>query len=302
MTIAAPSARGDGIIRAPRGRPAGWRAPGPPPAAPDPAFGPHRGEDLCFLAGDWRIFQQQRGHRWSLDDLVTAWVASTVAAARPPVSAAPRPVLSIADLGCGIGSVLMLLAWRFPDARAIGVEAQAASVDLAHRSLAWNGATARCELRHGDFRDPTVLPEHAAFDLVTGTPPYFTPGRAMASRRAQCGPCRFEERGGVEDYCAAAARLLAPGGRFVVCAAAFQQARVAAAAPAVGLAIDACVAVVPRAGKPVLFRVYAMRRASDPLAADADLPSEVVVRDRDGRWTPRFAALRTAMGMPPPVE
>src|SRR5688572_18306574 len=95
-----------GIVRAAR-RPFGWRAPGPPPAAaPDPALGPRAGEDLCFLAGDWRILQQVAGHRWSLDDLVTAWVAASVVAARSPAR--------FVDLGCGIGSVLMLLAWRFP--------------------------------------------------------------------------------------------------------------------------------------------------------------------------------------------
>jgi hypothetical protein len=37
------------------------------------------------------------GHRWSLDDLVTAWVATRVVAATPPAR--------FVDLGCGIGTV-----------------------------------------------------------------------------------------------------------------------------------------------------------------------------------------------------
>ena len=279
-----------GIVRAAR-RPPGWRAPGPPPAAaPDPALGPHVGEDLCFLAGDWRIFQQIAGHRWSLDDLVTAWVAAEVAAARPP-----RTFL---DLGCGIGTVLMLLAWRFPEACGVGVEAQDASVDQARRSLAWNGAADRCDLRHGDFRDPAVLPERCAFDLVTGTPPYLTPGRATASHRAQCGPCHFEERGGIEDYCAAAARALAPDGWFVACAAAFQHARVDAGHRDAGLVVAHEVRVVPRAGKDALFTVAVAHRRDDAAAPHAALPREIVVRDRAGQWTPAFADLRATMGMP----
>src|SRR5262249_20078807 len=122
-----------GIVRPPR-RPAGWLAPGPAPAP-----GPHRadlwpgpGEGLCHLAGNWRILQLVRGHRWSLDDLVTAWFAAEVVGGAPPGR--------FADLGCGIGAVLLLLAWRFPAARGLGVEAQPVSVDLARRSLAWNGA------------------------------------------------------------------------------------------------------------------------------------------------------------------
>jgi tRNA1(Val) A37 N6-methylase TrmN6 len=41
----------------------------------------------------------------------------------------------VLDLGCGIGSVLLMLAWRFPDAAVVGVEAQALSLDLARRSI-----------------------------------------------------------------------------------------------------------------------------------------------------------------------
>lgn len=279
-----------GIVR-PARRPAGWQAPGPPPAAaPAASLGPHAGEDLCFLAGDWRIFQQVDGHRWSLDDLVTAWVAATVVADGRPAR--------LLDLGCGIGTVLMLLAWRFPESGGVGVEAQDASADLARRSLAWNGAAQRCAVRHGDFRDAAVLPERRAFDLVTGTPPYLTPGRATASRRTQCGPCHFEERGGIEDYCAAAARALAPAGWFVSCAAAFQDDRVAGGHRDAGLVVEHVVRVVPRAGKDALFTVSAARRRDDGPAPHVTLPRELVVRDRAGEWTPAFADLRAAMGMP----
>jgi tRNA1(Val) A37 N6-methylase TrmN6 len=279
-----------GIVRAAR-RPAGWHAPGPQPAAsPDPTLGPRAGEDLCFLAGDWRILQQVAGHRWSLDDLVTAWVATRVVSGRPPARAL--------DLGCGIGTVLMLTAWAFPSATVVGMEAQAASVDLARRSLAWNGAAERCDVRQGDFRAVAPALAGAPFDLVTGTPPYLTPGHATASRRAQCGPCHFEERGGVEDYCAAAARVLAPNGWFVVCAAAFQAPRVACGALDAGLVVDATTRVVPRDGKDVLFDVHVMRGRGHGVVDAAAVPDRLVVRDRAGQWTPAFAALRADMGMP----
>ena len=209
-----------GVVRRAR-RPVGWSAPGPPPggATEDGRLGPRPGEDLCYLAGDWRILQRLDGQRWSLDDLVTAWCAAEETLAAPPTS--------LLDLGCGIGAVLMLLAWRLPRARAVGIEAQAVSVDLARRSLAWNGAADRSAVVHGDLRDPAVLAPGAAFDLVTGTPPYLRPGTATPSRRAQRGPAHLELRGGIEAYCLAAARWLAPGGRFVTCAATAQLRRAA---------------------------------------------------------------------------
>jgi tRNA1(Val) A37 N6-methylase TrmN6 len=280
-----------GIVRAAR-RPPGWQAPGPrPPAAPSsPELWPAPGEDLCWLAGDWRILQRIDGHRWSLDDLMTAWLAGQTCA---------RPPARLVDLGCGIGTVLLFNAWRFAEARAVGVEAQAVSVELARRSLAWNGAERRCEVRHGDFRDPQLVPEGAVFDLVTGTPPYFPDGTGIQSTGVQKAPCRFEHRGGIEDYCVAAARLLAPGGRFVACQASSQAARVLPAARASGLEVARWLDVVPRAGKPPLFAVVVMARPGEAAPCAPEPP--FVVRGEDTQWTDAFRALRADMGMPPGI-
>ena len=279
-----------GVIR-PARRPVGWRAPGPPPggAVEDGHLGPGPGEDLCYLAGDWRILQRVDGQRWSLDDLVTAWLAAEEAHA--------APAASLLDLGCGIGAVLMLLAWRFPQARGVGIEAQAVSVDLAQRSLAWNGAADRCAVVHGDLRDPAVLRPGAAFDLMTGTPPYLRPGTATPSARMQHGPAHLELRGGIEAYCLAATRWLAPGGRFVACAAAAQLRRVSEAATAAGLHLTRRRDVIPRAGKPALFSVHVMRPGRS--ASEPALDPPLVVRDAAGQRTPAFRALRERMGMPP---
>jgi tRNA1Val (adenine37-N6)-methyltransferase len=268
----------------PARRPPGWRAPGPPPRA-RPDLVPGSDEDLCFLAGDWRIFQRVDGHRWSLDDLVTAWCAAETVT---------RPA-RVLDLGCGIGSVLLLLAWRFPEARVDGVEAQAISVDLARRSIAWNGADDRCTVHPGDLRDAALLRGLGRFDLVTGTPPYLTVGSAPESRRPQKGPCNFEHRGGIEAYCAAAARTLSDDGTFVACEQASQDERVQTAARDAGLRVVRSTPVVPRDGKAALFTVHVMHRSAGP----TDVRPPLIVRDARGVRTPTFAAVRAAMGLPP---
>jgi tRNA1(Val) A37 N6-methylase TrmN6 len=276
---------GPGIVR-PARRPPGWRAPGPVPLArPDVRPGPL--EDLCLLSGDWRILQRRDGHRWSLDDLVTAWVGARHA---PPAPA------RIVDLGCGIGSVLLMLAWRFPEATVAGVEAQAVSVALARRSIAWNGADDRCVVHEGDLRDALLLDAIGAADLVAGTPPYLVPGTARESRRVQKAACNFEHRGGVEAYCAAAARLLQPDGVFVTCAQARQHERVHAAADEAGLVVTHALEVVPRAGKPALFAVFALRRGGG--GPTVRLPA-LVVRDAGGTRTAAFRSVRAEMGLPP---
>jgi tRNA1Val (adenine37-N6)-methyltransferase len=279
-----------GILRAAR-RPSGWRAAGPPPAPPADLTGlwPDADEDLCWLAGDWRILQRQDGHRFSLDDLLTAHTAAALLADR-----APRRLL---DLGCGIGTVLLFLAWRFPEAEGLGVEAQALSAGMAARSIAWNGVGARCRVRHADFRDEGAIEAPGTFDLVTGTPPYFPRGTGLESDHVQRGPCRFEHRGGVEAYAAAASTALAPGAPFVMCASTLQVPRVLAAAPALGFGIERRRDVVPRAGKAPLFSVFVLR-AQDACGPRVDDPP-LIVRDADGRRTPELVAVRAAMGMPP---
>lgn len=289
LTGDSPSPAG-GILRAAR-RPPGWSAPGPSPRPPASKEGlwPGPQEDLCWLAGDWRILQRTDGHRFSLDDLLTAHLAAGCFAGRP----APARAL---DLGCGIGSVLLFNAWRFPAAQLVGIEAQELSAGMARRSIAWNGAGDRCQVLLGDFREEAVTDGLGRFDLVTGTPPYFPPGTGLESDHVQRGPCRFEHRGGVEAYCAAAAPLLAPGAPLVLCASPGQVARLQAAAPQCGLHIEGRRDLIPRTGKPPLFSVFVLRAgaASAPLVVQAPLEA----RDAQGNRTAALKQVREEMGMP----
>ncbi len=266
-------------------RPLGWQAPGPAPAGAQgrPELEPAPDEDLSYLSGDWRIFQKKQGHRWSLDDLVTAWIATRDL----DLTAATRAL----DLGCGLGSVLMMVAWRMPNADVTGVEAQADRAAMGRRALAYNGIEARCRILDGDLRD-IVLP--GPFGLITGTPPYFPIGTGTESAKTHAAPARFEHRGGVEDYLATAARLIAPGGRIAVCTSALERDRVTAAVRAIGLGHTEHWEIVPRAGKPALVDVDVLA----PSGGLTPVRHELVVRDRESRWTAEFQRVRADLGMP----
>ena len=76
---------------------------------------------------------------------------------------------------------------------------------------------------------------------------------------AESARCLFEFRGGIEEYCKAAARLVArPHGIFIVVETAQAVERTYAAAAAAGLRVLARVDIVPREGKPVLINVFVM--------------------------------------------
>jgi tRNA1Val (adenine37-N6)-methyltransferase len=275
----------------------GWEPGGPEPRgdAGDPLLWPADDEDLSFLSGNFRIFQKKRGHRWSLDDALTAVVA--IETARDSALYAEEPA-RLLDLGTGIGSVSHMLAWAFPNARVVGIEAQELSYGMALRSRAYNGLEQRMELLLGDLR--LDLPEDT-FDMVTGTPPYIPIGEGVISERPQKGPCCFEFRGGVEDYCAAARRALKVGGAFVVCEGLVAAGRTEAAAAANSFRVARRVDAIPKEGKAPLFQVFVL------IAVEGEKTSErapmrvdpFVVRSADGKYTEDNRHMRKILGMPP---
>lgn len=268
-----------------------WTPPGPVPPGDqsDPNLLPGPDETLDAFAGHWRIFQLRDGHRYSTDDLLAAWYA--VSACRDH-GLSPRRAL---DLGCGIGSVALFVAWSFPDLHMTGIEAQPVSASLARKSIRYNGVEDRFALHEGDLR--TGVPA-GAFDLVTGSPPYWDPEAGTLSDRPQKAPCRFEQRGGVEDYCRAASAALAPHGRFALVMDGRQRERVLAGAQEAGLAILRIRDVIPREGKEALMVLAVMGHAETATEAPREEPP-LLLRDRAGVRTEEFRAIRVMMGMPP---
>src|SRR4030095_10019062 len=180
----------------------GWAKPGPIPSGLDDVLGPD--ETLDAISGHFRLFQLRAGHRFSTDDILTAWYGTTWC---------PTAQTAL-DLGSGIGTVGMISAWRMPGTKFVSVEVQPESVALARKSARYNALTDRYDIREGDFREPGVLNADERFDLITGSPPYFPPDAGVRSEHPQRFACRFEMRGTVAGYCATAARHLATGGFF----------------------------------------------------------------------------------------
>lgn len=265
----------------------GWRRPGPiPPGGVEV----EDGETLDYLCGWYRIFQYAKGHRYSTDDVLTAWYGTTHA---------PR-VARAADLGSGIGSVALISAWRLPGATFCTVEAQEISLRLARKSVRYNGLESRFTLLHGDLRDEDVLAHEAPFDLVTGSPPYWPAGTASEAAHAQAIPARIEVRGSVVDYARAASRILAPGGVFAFVFPTIQMERALDGVRDAGLAVIRRRDVVFKEGEPPLITLFAATRGGDlPSTYEALVEPPLTIRRRDGGVPAEYSAVRLSFGFPP---
>ena len=114
----------------------------------------------------------------------------------------------VCDLGCGVGSLLLLLSQREPGLKRVGIELDPAAADLARKNLSDNGLAGK--IITGDMREKDLLGSDS-FHLVIANPPYFRKGSGLSG-----GQARMEEALTVEALCHTAARLLRTGGRFAL--------------------------------------------------------------------------------------
>ena len=70
--------------------------------SPQENLTPGEDESLDVLTENWKIFQLKKGHRFSTDDLLTAWTAWRF---RPDGN-------RLLDLGCGLGTVGLLTLYK----------------------------------------------------------------------------------------------------------------------------------------------------------------------------------------------
>lgn len=119
-----------------------------------------------------------------------------------------KPRWAVCDLGCGVGSLLLLLRQREAALGLTGVELDPEAADLARRNLADNGLAGT--ILTGDLRDPDLLPPDR-YQLVISNPPYFRAGSGKSG-----GGARMDETCSVEDLCRRAGRITRTGGRFAV--------------------------------------------------------------------------------------
>ncbi len=244
------------------------------------------------LIGDWHIYQRKGGHRTSTDDLITAWYACHRRLETPN---------RYLDLGCGIGSVLLMVSHRLHPRTARGFEAQQQSVQLARRAIeelpaSYDNASGAQEIdlrvEQADFRDFDFADER--YDLITASPPYFPLHTGVLPKDSQRLACRFETRGGVEAYLEAAARAMHQTAALYLVFQTIAEARVMSCARTNDLHLTGRADFFMRRDRPEPFlTVFEFSKTASQNLHKFSCP----VRESNGEISDEYQAIRRELGV-----
>ncbi len=127
--------------------------------------------------------------------------------------AAPGKNARVCDLGCGCGTLSLLLLAAHPNIRLTGVEIQPDAAAMARENAAQSALSGRFTVVEGDLREPSLL-RAGAFDCAVSNPPYYPLASGYPAQSAALRAARTEEHCSLSELCRAAARLVRTGGQF----------------------------------------------------------------------------------------
>ncbi len=150
-----------------------------------------------LLGGRVLLLQPKRGYRAALDSVL-------LASAIPAVDGD-----SVMDLGSGVGSASLCLAYRVKGCQIEGIEVQRPLVSLGIQNISLNGFEKRIKFVLGDVSEVGKVWERR-FDHVMINPPYLPVARAQPTSNPD--RAKIEVGIGLRDWVYAAASLVRHAG------------------------------------------------------------------------------------------
>ncbi|MBQ9519276.1 MAG: tRNA1(Val) (adenine(37)-N6)-methyltransferase [Firmicutes bacterium] len=124
-----------------------------------------------------------------------------------------RPEELVMDLCSGNGVVPILMEGKTECEQFVGVEIQPDNVDMANRSIQYNGQQDKIFMECCDLKDIDKIYNKHLFDVVTCNPPYIKAGSGAVNETDGKAVARHEIKCDLNDVFAAAAKMLKYGGR-----------------------------------------------------------------------------------------
>lgn len=157
-----------------------------------------------FFNGNIVLNQPRSGYRFSIDAVILAHLAE------PPAEG------TVLDLGTGCGVVPIMMAYRNPGLRVIGVEIQPSLAAVAQENVVANGMSERVRILEKDMGCLALADIGGPVDLVVSNPPYRRLNSGRVNPHSQKAIARHEIKVDLETVLATARRALNLAGRFCV--------------------------------------------------------------------------------------
>ena len=159
-------------------------------------------ERFELLSNGMKILQHDGAFRMSTDSILLADFCADLRGN------------TIADLGCGGGTLGILLCASHPGCRVTGVEIQAGACEISRKNIEINALEDRFSVVQADLRALEDVLDAASFDAVVSNPPYFPADSGYAPPDEAAAIARTERTCTFDALCASAARLLRTHGAF----------------------------------------------------------------------------------------
>jgi len=149
-----------------------------------------------LLGGRLKIFQKEKGYRFSIDSLL---LAHFICLKRND---------HVIDFGTGSSIISLILACRFESVKVVGVEIQAQLVDMARRSVKLNRLQSKIEIRQGDVKQINDFFDPQSFNVAVFNPPYRRLNSGRINPHEEKAIARHEIMGSLGNFLSSAKYLL----------------------------------------------------------------------------------------------
>lgn len=147
--------------------------------------------ETTLLRGQLKLLQPAKGFHASTDTVFLAAAAQSAVKERHKVL----------DIGCGVGSVGLIITLKNKNNSLIGLDIQQDLIDICHQNATLNNLSDRCQFFCGNLKTEKTVPDNY-FNLVVMNPPYQEGGRHTPSPRLNKALSHGEEASGttLEDW------------------------------------------------------------------------------------------------------